>query len=90
MQDLTQNRPSDSKEMIPKPLLLAMLGLVLATLAIVSLSVLTGRAPAGQPAPAAIVVDRTIYLQGGGAQAVTVLDENRAHYRSLEERVSLP
>lgn len=78
MQDLTQNRPSDSKEMIPKPLLLAMLGLVLATLAIVSLSVLTGRAPAGQPAPAAIVAERTIYLQGAGAQAVTVLDENRA------------
>ena len=78
MQDLTQNRPSDSKEMIPKPLLLAMLGLVLTTLAIVSLSVLTGRAPAGQPAPAAIVAERTIYLQGGGAQAVTVLDENRA------------
>lgn len=78
MQDVTQNRPSDSKEMIPKPLLLAMLGLVLTTLAIVSLSVLTGRAPAGQPAPAAIVAERTIYLQGGGAQAVTVLDENRA------------
>ena len=78
MQDLTQRRPSDDKDMIPKPLLLAMLGLVLATLAIVSFSVLTGREPAGTPAPAAVVVERTIYLQGGGAQAVTVLDENRA------------
>jgi len=78
MQDVTHSRPSDDKEMIPKPLLLAMLGLVLATLAIVSFSVLTGREPAGTPAPAAVVAERTIYLQGGGAQAVTVLDENRS------------
>ena len=76
MQDVTHSRPSDDKEMIPKPLLLAMLGLVLATLAIVSFSVLTGREPTGTPAPAAVVAERTIYLQGGGAQAVTVLDEN--------------
>ncbi|MFZ9200322.1 MAG: photosynthetic complex assembly protein PuhC [Paracoccaceae bacterium] len=78
MQDVTHGRPSDDKEMIPKPLLLAMLGLVLATLAIVSFSVLTGRDLAGTPAPAAVVAERTIYLQGGGAQAVTVLDENRS------------
>ena len=73
MQDLTQRRPSDDKDMIPKPLLLAMLGLVLATLAIVSFSVLTGREPAGTPAPAAVVAERTIYLQGGGAQASMAL-----------------
>lgn len=78
MHQATSNRPSAEKDMIPKPLLLAMLGLVLATLAIVSLSVLTGRPPVGQPAPAAVVAERTIYLQGGGAQAVTVLDENRS------------
>ena len=74
----TQSRPSDNKDMIPKPLLLAMLTLVLATLAVVSFSVLTDRDRVGVPAPAAVVAERTIYLQGGGAQAVTVLDENRA------------
>jgi putative photosynthetic complex assembly protein len=64
--------------MIPKPLLLAMLALVLATLAVVSFSVLTGRAHVGVPTPAPVVAERVIYLQGGGAQAVTVLDENRS------------
>ena len=72
----TRNRPSDAKDMIPKPLLLAMLGLVLATLCVVSFSVLTGREPVGVPAPASVVAERTIYLEGGGAQGVTVLDEN--------------
>ena len=74
----TQSRPSDNKDMIPKPRLLAMLTLVLATLAVVSFSVLTDRDRVGVPAPAAVVAERTIYLQGGGAQAVTVLDENRS------------
>lgn len=62
------------KEMIPAPLLWAMLALVLATLIVVTFSVLTGRPHVGQPKPAAILHERTIILQGGGAQAVTVLD----------------
>ncbi|MGL6211326.1 MAG: photosynthetic complex assembly protein PuhC [Paracoccaceae bacterium] len=67
---------SADPEMIPTVLLRAMLGLILASLAVVTFSVLTGREPTGQPKPAAIVAERTIILQGGGAQAVTVLDEN--------------
>ncbi len=63
-------------EMIPKPLLLGMLALVLASIALVSFSVLTGRDHVGQPADAAIVTERTIILKGGGAQAVTVLAED--------------
>ncbi len=66
-------RPSDNKDMIPKPLLLAMLALVLASLAVVSYSVLTGRTHVGVPQSAAIVAERSIILKGGGAQAVTVL-----------------
>lgn len=66
-------RPSDSKDMIPKPLLRAMLALVLASLAVVSFSVLTGRDHVGVPQPAAIIAERSIILKGGGAQAVTVL-----------------
>lgn len=69
----TQSRPSDDKDMIPKPLLRAMLALVLACLAVVSFSVLTGRDHVGVPKPAAITAERSVILQGGGAQAVTVL-----------------
>ena len=64
------------KEMIPKPLLLAMLALVLASLALVSFSVATGRPHVGVPKVAAIEAERTVILKGGGAQAVTVLAED--------------
>jgi putative photosynthetic complex assembly protein len=72
-QTQTRARPSDSKDMIPKPLLLTMLALVLASLAVVSFSVLTGRDHVGVPKSATIVAERSIILKGGGAQAVTVL-----------------
>lgn len=72
----TQSRPSADKDMIPKPLLIAMAALVLASLVVVGFASLTGRAPVGVPKPAAIVAERGIILQGGGAQAVTVLAED--------------
>ena len=79
----TRSRPtfrdfkdSPDKEMIPKPLLLAMLALVLASLALVSFSVATGRPHVGVPKMAAIVTERAVILKGGGAQAVTVLAED--------------
>ncbi len=68
-----QTRPSAEREMIPKPLLVGMLLLVLASLAVVSFSVLTGRNHVGVPASAAILAERSVILQGGGAQSVTVL-----------------
>lgn len=67
---------SDDPQMIPTILLKAMLALVLVSLAVVTFAVVTGREHVGVPKPAAIVAERTIILQGGGAQAVTVLDEN--------------
>lgn len=75
MTDFSQSKPRDP-EMIPRPLLLAMLGLVLTTLALTTFSVVTGRDKVGVPQDAAIVAERSVILQGGGAQAVTVLDEN--------------
>ena len=65
---------SDDPQMIPTILLKAMLALVLASLAVVTFAVVTGREPTGVPKEASIVAERTIILQGGGAQAVTVLD----------------
>ena len=67
---------SADPQMIPAILLKAMLALVLASLAVVTFSVVTGRDHTGVPKPAAIVAERTVILQGGGAQSVTVLDEN--------------
>lgn len=66
---------SSDPNMIPAILLKAMLLLVLASLAVVVFSVVTGQDRAGVPKPAEIIAQRTIILQGGGAQAVTVLDE---------------
>jgi len=68
-----KSRPSDDKDMIPKHLLWAMLALVVASLAVVTFSVVTGRAHVGVPKSATILQERSIILQGGGAQAVTVL-----------------
>jgi putative photosynthetic complex assembly protein len=70
----SQTRPAPAPDMIPKPLLLGMLVLVLASLVLVTTSVLTGRAHVGVPKSAAVVAERDIILKGGGAQAVTVLD----------------
>ena len=59
--------------MIPTNLLLAMLALVLASVILTGYSALTGRDQVGVPKPADILAERSIILQGGGAQAVTVL-----------------
>ena len=51
----TPSRPTPAPEMVPKPLLWAILALVLASLALVSFASLTNRAPVGVPKAAAIV-----------------------------------
>lgn len=71
---MTYARPSDDPDKIPTPLLRAILVLVLATLALVSYAVYSGRPHEGVPKSAQVVHERSIILQGGGAQAVTVLD----------------
>ncbi|MGQ0567291.1 MAG: photosynthetic complex assembly protein PuhC [Gemmobacter sp.] len=70
----TRDTPA-RKEMIPKVLLRGMLALALGSLALVTFGVLTDRPLEGVPAPAAVLSERTISLIGGGAQAVTVLDD---------------
>jgi putative photosynthetic complex assembly protein len=64
------------KEMIPVPLLRAMVGLVLVSLALTSYASLTGRPPVGQPEAAAVLAERMLILEGGGAQAVKVRAED--------------
>ena len=70
----TQTRPEKQRDMIPPHLLRAMLALVVASLVVVTVAVLTGRPHVGVPKSSQIVAERSIILQGGGAQAVTVLD----------------
>ena len=63
---------SENPDMIPLPLLRGMLVLVLATVALVSFSVLTGRDHVGVPKSSTVVKERQIILEGHSAQAVTV------------------
>lgn len=69
-----QAKTDPNREMIPVALLRGMLALVLASLAVVSFAVLTGREPTGKPAPAAVLSERSLILDGQSAQAVTVYD----------------
>lgn len=60
------------KEMVPRTLLWAMFGLAMASLAITTFAVVTGREPVAQPAMAEVKRERWIILEGHDAQAVTV------------------
>ena len=66
-------RRTPPKDMIPKPLLLGMLALVMATLLLVVYGVLSGQPHGGVPTAAEIIRERSVILEGGGAQAVRVL-----------------
>ncbi len=75
MSDPTLRRPalrSSNPEMVPKALLWGMLALAMASLAIVTFAVLTGRPPAAVPQPAAVVQEKWIVLEGRSAQSVIV------------------
>ncbi len=65
-------RPSREREMIPRTLLWAMLGLAVSALAITTFAVLTDRPHVGSPAPGKVVAQRALILEGKSAQAVTV------------------
>ncbi len=70
---VTYTRPSDDPDKVPAPLLRAILALVVASVILVAYSVYSGRDHAGVPKAADVVQERSIILQGGGAQAVRVL-----------------
>jgi putative photosynthetic complex assembly protein len=70
VQDLAGRR--DEREMIPKGLLLAMAGLALSALLLVSYAVATKRPHEGVPPAAHAVSERWLILEGHSAQAVTV------------------
>jgi putative photosynthetic complex assembly protein len=68
------DRPSTEREMIPRTLLWAMLGLALSALVITSFAVLTDHPRAGTPPAGKVVAERALILEGRSAQAVTVYD----------------
>ena len=70
------DRPSHEREMIPRGLLWAMLGLALSALGIASYSTLTDRPHVGVPAQAEVLREKEFILTGLSAQAVQVMDTN--------------
>jgi putative photosynthetic complex assembly protein len=67
-------RRSPEPDLIPKPLLRLMLALVVASLALTSYAVITGRPKTGMPKESPIVAERTLVLRTGSAQAVQLYD----------------
>lgn len=77
-------RPSHEREMIPRALLRAMLGLALSALAIVSYATVTDRPHVGAPQPGTVVAQKEFILEGRSAQAVAVYDANGALLMDLD------
>jgi putative photosynthetic complex assembly protein len=72
------------REMIPKPLLRMMLALVIASLALTSWAVWTGRTPTGQPKESPVTQERQLVIKTGGAKAVTLYDANGTFLTHLD------
>lgn len=72
MADLTQNAPQTEK--IPKVLVIAMFGLVLSVLVLVTIARLTGMEPAASPPDANVAVERMIVIGSNPAGGVLVTD----------------
>ena len=70
------DRSHPEKDMIPRTLLWAMLGLALSALALATLASVTNRAHVGVPVAAKVVKERAFILEGKSAQAVVVRDTN--------------
>ncbi|NJS38260.1 MAG: photosynthetic complex assembly protein [Rhodobacteraceae bacterium] len=63
---------SRDPDLVPRMLLRGMLALALASLAITTFAVVTGREPVAQPQPAEMVREKWIVMEGLSAQAVIV------------------
>ena len=66
------------REMVPRVLVVAMFGLMAASLAIVAFARLTDQPLRGVPAPSEIVAERLITLEGTRSDGVRVLDASGA------------
>lgn len=71
-------RHEDSATLAPSILIKGLFGMALAVLITVALARFMGLEPTATPHEARITASRTLTLVGGGAQAVTVLDETGA------------
>ncbi|MET4101639.1 putative photosynthetic complex assembly protein [Roseovarius sp. MBR-78] len=64
------------RDLVPRVMVRAMLGLVLSVLALVSLAVYSGRPVTSTPPKAEVMLERTVFLKGEMSGAATVLDAN--------------
>lgn len=62
------------REMVPRVLVIAMFGLMAASVALVSFAQITDRPLTGVPADSAVVAEKTITLEGTRSTGVKVLD----------------
>ncbi len=74
LSDRKFDRGHPEKDMIPRTLLWAMLGLALSSLALATFASVTNRPLVGVPVTAKIVKERAFILEGKSAQAVVVRD----------------
>lgn len=72
--ELTKQMKHRERDMVPRALVIAMFGLMLSALALVSYAQLTDRPQSGVPTLAEIVKEREITLQGTRSEGVAVLD----------------
>ncbi|MEM7520942.1 MAG: photosynthetic complex assembly protein PuhC [Pseudomonadota bacterium] len=74
------------REMVPRILVLAMFGLMAATLGIVAFARLTDQPLSGVPAQSPVVAERMITLEGTHSDGVRVLDAEGAQIAFSQER----
>ncbi len=73
MRQASQHRNRE-RELVPRAMLIALFGLVLTCLCLVTVARITDRPLAATPADGAVIVERTIFLSGTDAGAARVLD----------------
>jgi putative photosynthetic complex assembly protein len=70
--------------LIPRPMLYACAALVAAALAFTTYAAVTGRPPVGVPAPADVLAERMLVLEGGPGQSVTLREPDGTLILTLE------
>ena len=83
---LANQMKARDREMVPRVLVLAMFGLMLATLAMVAFARLTDQPLRGVPAVSEVVRERPITLLGSRSDGVAVLDAAGAQIAHSDEK----
>lgn len=83
---LANQMKARDREMVPRVLVMAMFGLMLATLAMVAFARLTDQPLRGVPAVSEVIRERPITLLGSRSEGVAVLDASGAQIAHSDEK----